>query len=141
MRIYPANHLNSRRLRYGWRLSVSGHIIVDAEQRAVIYRILVLRTALFTLQAICDLLEAEHRPPPRGDVWYCTTVKKIAEQNNGLCILLAQRHHHHHHHHLGSDSKTASASQVAELPRSVTVPKVCRTPRKLHHAPTKHRAT
>lgn len=89
MRTYPIAHRNPRRLRYGWRLSQSGHLMVDAQQRACIYRILRLRRMARTLQQICKVLAAEQCPPPRSGVWYCATVRKIIDQNESIAELLA----------------------------------------------------
>ena len=43
MRRYKQDHRNPRRLRYGWRLSESGHILIDPLQRECIFLILHLR--------------------------------------------------------------------------------------------------
>ncbi|MCB1749836.1 MAG: hypothetical protein H6977_08865 [Gammaproteobacteria bacterium] len=88
MRSYRPDHKNPRRLRYGWRLTPSGHIVVDPEQRRCIYFILMLRARQFTLQQICDALTACAIPAPRQGAWYCATVRKILEQNDGLRALL-----------------------------------------------------
>lgn len=88
MRNYKTDHRNPRRLRYGWKLTQSGHITIDAAQRACVYRILALRRDGLTLQQICDRLLADGWPAPRRGKWYCATVKKIVEQNAALYALL-----------------------------------------------------
>ncbi|MGE0484210.1 MAG: recombinase family protein [Gammaproteobacteria bacterium] len=88
MRSYRIDHKNPRRLRYGWRLTPSGHIVVDPAQRRCIYLMLLLREQRFTLQQICNTLTALALPAPRQGAWYCATVRKILEQNEGLRPLL-----------------------------------------------------
>lgn len=88
MRNYKTDHRNPRRLRYGWKLTQSGHITIDPAQRACVYRILALRRDGLTLQQICDRLVADGWPAPRRGKWYCATVKKIVEQNAALYALL-----------------------------------------------------
>jgi len=88
VRNYKTDHRNPRRLRYGWKLTQSGHITIDAAQRACVYRILALRRDGRTLQQICDRLVADGWPAPRRGKWYCATVKKIVEQNAALYALL-----------------------------------------------------
>lgn len=90
MRTYPVDHVNQRRLRYGWRLSSSGHIVVDPDQRNCIYRMLRMRRNACTLQQICNALAAAKYPPPRCGEWYCATVRKIIAQNETLGALLAR---------------------------------------------------
>ena len=96
MRRYKQDHRNPRRLRYGWRLSESGHILIDPLQRECIFLILHLRCRHLTLNQICMLLNEQHWPAPRSARWYCTTVKNILEQNHALRPLLphmlARRH-------------------------------------------------
>ncbi|MEX2482304.1 MAG: hypothetical protein WD928_15710 [Gammaproteobacteria bacterium] len=88
MRTYKPDHRNPRRLRYGWRLSAGGHIMVDPAQRECVYLILYLRHRGHTLRQICEALSAAQQPAPRHTTWYCTTVKKIIEQNAHLMALL-----------------------------------------------------
>jgi len=88
LRNYKTDHRNPRRLRYGWKLTQSGHITIDPDQRACVYRILALRRDGLTLQQICDRLVDDGWPAPRSGKWYCATVKKIVEQNAPLYALL-----------------------------------------------------
>ena len=88
LRSYRADHRNPQRLRYGWRLTRSGHIVVDKQQRASIFLILALRSEQATLQQICDHLSYVQSPTPRKGRWYCSTVKKIIDQNAALINLL-----------------------------------------------------
>ena len=95
MRTYKSDHRNPRRLRYGWRLAPSGHIMVDAAQRDCIYLMLELRQRELTLRQICEVLRLAKTPAPRHATWYCATVKKIVEQNMHLEALLPQMRRHH----------------------------------------------
>lgn len=104
MRSYKRDHRNPRRLRYGWRLTASGHIVVDAAQRRCIFLMLELRQAGLSLRQICEVLRASRHPPPRHDTWYCATVKKIIEQNGHLRVFLPRR-------------PAAADSAVTRLPR------------------------
>lgn len=104
MRNYKTDHRNPRRLRYGWKLTQSGHITIDAAQRACVYRILALRRDGLTLQQICDRLLADGWPAPRRGKWYCATVKKIVEQNAALYALLPR---------LTVDQETPAANAAA----------------------------
>jgi putative FmdB family regulatory protein len=88
VRTYKSDHLNSRRLRYGWRLTQSGHIVVDAQQRAAIFLMLEMRSEHASLQQICDRLSTMQCQPPRNNSWYCATVKKIIDKNFELLRLL-----------------------------------------------------
>jgi len=88
VRSYKSDHRNPQRLRYGWRLTKSGHIVVDEAQRASIFLMLALRSDKRTLQQICDRLSAVQCPTPRKGLWYCATVKKIIDQNADLYCLL-----------------------------------------------------
>ena len=90
MRSYKCDHRNPRRLRYGWRLTASGHIVVDPAQRRCIFLMLELRAAGLSLRQICEVLRAGHYRPPRHDIWYCATVKKIIEQNAHLKVFLGR---------------------------------------------------
>ncbi|MEQ9059368.1 MAG: recombinase family protein [Gammaproteobacteria bacterium] len=88
MRNYKNDHRNPRRLRYGWKLTQSGHITIDPAQRACVYFILAWRRDGRTLQQICDALDAGGWPAPRQGRWYCATVRKIIEQNAALYAVL-----------------------------------------------------
>lgn len=88
LRTYRTDHRNPQRLRYGWRLTRSGHIVVDSRQRASIFVMLALRTQCATLQQICDHLSELESPTPRKGRWHCSTVKKIIDQNQPLLSLL-----------------------------------------------------
>lgn len=90
MRSYKCDHRNPRRLRYGWRLTASGHIVVDTAQRRCIFLMLELRAAGLSLRQICEVLRAGRHRPPRHDIWYCATVKKIIEQNAHLQVFLGR---------------------------------------------------
>ena len=88
MRTYRTDHRNPQRLRYGWRLTMSGHIVVEPHQRASIFIMLALRKERATLQQICDHLSHLQSPTPRKGRWHCSTVKKIIDQNGALMSLL-----------------------------------------------------
>ena len=88
MRTYRTDHRNPQRLRYGWRLTLAGQIVVDPRQRASIFLMLALRNEQATLQQICDYLSHLQRPTPRKGRWHCSTVKKIIDQNRALVSLL-----------------------------------------------------
>lgn len=113
MRTYRRDHRNPRRLRYGWRLTPSGHIVVDADQRRCIFLILGLRARAHTLQSICDALTAAAVPAPRQGAWYCATVRKIIAQNEDLRPLLPR-----------CASRAAAPGSAADV-----------APARLHHAP------
>jgi hypothetical protein len=49
----------------------------EAAERATIARMVELRAAGRSLREIIATLEAEGRPPPRGDTWYPGTVRRI----------------------------------------------------------------
>lgn len=69
--------------------------MVDPIQRECVYFILYLRHRGHTLRQICEALSAAQQAAPRHSTWYCTTVKKIVEQNAHLMALLPyvqQRH-------------------------------------------------
>jgi hypothetical protein len=88
VRTYKSDHHNPRRLRYGWRLTHSGHIVVDAQQRSAIFLMLAMRRDHSSLQHICSRLSTMQCQPPRNNCWYCATVKKIIDQNSDLYHLL-----------------------------------------------------
>lgn len=62
--------------------------MVDPMQRECVYFILYLRHRGHTLRQICGALGAVQQAAPRHTTWYCTTVKKIIEQNAHLMALL-----------------------------------------------------
>jgi hypothetical protein len=107
VRNYKNDHRNPRRLRYGWKLTQSGHITIDAAQRACVYFILALRREGHTLQHICDLLDAAGQPAPRKGRWYCATVRKIVEQNVALYAVLP--------HLQGRPAATGAPSRVRSV--------------------------
>ena len=95
VRTYKTDHRNPRRLRYGWRLAPSGHIVVDPAQRDCIFLMLELRQRELTLRQICEALRLAATPAPRHATWYCATVKKIIEQNTHLEALLPHMRRRH----------------------------------------------
>ena len=82
MRSYKYDHQNIRRIRYGWRISHSGHHMIDASQREVISKIFYLRNRGLKLQNICDHLNDTGIATPRNGKWHCSTIKKILDQNS-----------------------------------------------------------
>lgn len=81
MRSYRVDHKNSRRIRYGWRIAANGCQMIDREQQNVITQIISMRKDGLILQAICDHLNKHEYATPRNGKWYCSTVKKILDQN------------------------------------------------------------
>ncbi len=81
MRNYKKDHQNARRIRFGWRISPSGHHMIDKEQQKTIIRILNMRNRGLILQEICDVLNQEGVATPRNGKWHCSTIKKIIDQN------------------------------------------------------------
>jgi hypothetical protein len=134
LRTYKSDHRNPQRLRYGWRLTRSGHIVVDESQRESIFLILALRGGNATLQQICDHLIAEQRPTPRRGSWYCATVKKIIDQNADLYSLLPCVLARVESKWSGIRSVTNGAS-VAAARRQRDVPRARKTdPRRMHYS-------
>ncbi|MEM8845277.1 MAG: hypothetical protein AAGB35_09580 [Pseudomonadota bacterium] len=82
MRKYKANHKNSNRICYGWRISKSGFHVVDQSARETIMKILVMRNHGYSLNKIKDTLEESNVPPPRSTSWYCATIGKIISENS-----------------------------------------------------------
>ncbi len=84
MRRYKPDHSNAMRIRYGWRLSKTGYQMVDLRQRQVIQKIISMRKKGKNLQYIVDCLNSNNEPTSRNGKWYCSTIKKIIDQNTSF---------------------------------------------------------
>ena len=82
MRHYKPDHLNARRIRFGWRITSQGYHMIDKQQQEIIKQILTMRNEGVILQKICDHLNDTNIPTPRNGKWHCSTIKKIIDQNS-----------------------------------------------------------
>lgn len=81
MRGYKEAHHNPNRIRYGWRISRTGHHMVDATAREIIMEILVLRKCGNSFEKIKEILEDKKFPSPRNRTWHCGTIRSIVSLN------------------------------------------------------------
>ena len=82
MRGYKESHHNPNRIRYGWRISHSGHHMVDGFAREIIIEILIMRKSGFSFKKIKESLEGKNHPSPRNSTWHCGTIRNIATLNS-----------------------------------------------------------
>jgi len=55
--------------------------MIDRDQQLTISKIINLRASGLILQDICDYLNENKYITPRNGKWYCSSVKKILDQN------------------------------------------------------------
>jgi hypothetical protein len=74
----------ARNIKYGWeRDPKTGQAVVDAEQQAIIKRIMAMYEAGESNAAIARALNADGVPAPRGGVWRDTSVRKVLLAREG----------------------------------------------------------